>query len=101
MCVAVDKLDYMRCQCKSKGTYMPNMCKKRNHFVDSGIEVRVRCGKKEKIIYVLKIKSKLKLQSLTGDDSRMLLCQIDGRKIKVFVDNGLDVRVRRGGKRQL
>ena len=42
--VAVDELDYMRCECKSEGTYMPNTCKKRNHFVDSGLEVHVRCG---------------------------------------------------------
>ena len=44
VCVAMDKLDYMRCECKFGGTYMPNTCKKRNHFVDSGLEVHVRCS---------------------------------------------------------
>ena len=54
VCVAVDELDYMQCEYKSGGIYMPNTCKKRNNFVDSGPEVRVWCGKKT--IYVLKIK---------------------------------------------
>ena len=44
VCVAMDELDYMQCECKSRGTYMPSTCKKRNRFVDSGPEVRVRCG---------------------------------------------------------
>ena len=48
VCVAVDEIDYMRCECKSGGTYMPNMCKKINCFVDNGPEVRVRCGKKKR-----------------------------------------------------
>ena len=48
VCVAVDELDYMRCKYKSGGIYMPNMCKKRNHFMDSGPKVRVRCGKKKR-----------------------------------------------------
>ena len=44
VCVQVNELDYMRSECKSEGTYMPNTCKKINHFVDSGLEVHVRCG---------------------------------------------------------
>ena len=47
VCVALDKLDYMQCECKSGGIYMPNTCKKRNRFVESGPEVHVRCGKKK------------------------------------------------------
>ena len=45
VCVVVDELDYMRCEYKSRGIYMPNTCKKINRFVDSGPEVRIRCGK--------------------------------------------------------
>ena len=48
VCVAVDELDYMRCECKYRGTYVPNTCKKRNHFMDSGPEVRVRCRKQKR-----------------------------------------------------
>ena len=48
VCVVVDELDYMRCEYKSGGIYMPNMCKKRNHFVDNGLEVRVRCGEQKR-----------------------------------------------------
>ena len=44
VCVNVDGLDHMRCKYKSGGIYMPNMCKKRNCFVDSRPEVRVRCS---------------------------------------------------------
>ena len=36
----------------------------------------------------VKNKIKDKLQSLTGGGPRTLLCQINGRKIKVFVDDG-------------
>ena len=32
VCVAVDELDYMRCECKSEDTYMPNTCKKKKSF---------------------------------------------------------------------
>ena len=62
MCVAVDELDYMRCECKFGGTYMPNTCKKRNHFVDRGPEVRVRCGGKDNYKY----KNKSKITFLNG-----------------------------------
>ena len=48
VCVAMDELDYMQCECKFRGTYMPNTCKKRNHFLDSVPKVRVRCGKKKR-----------------------------------------------------
>ena len=48
VCVAVDEIDYMRCDCNLEGTYMPNTCKKRNHFVDSCPEVRVRCGEQKR-----------------------------------------------------
>ena len=44
VCVVVEGLDYMRCKYKSKGIHMPNMCKKRNHFVDSGPRFNVRCS---------------------------------------------------------
>ena len=47
VCVVVDELDYMQCECTSGGTYMPNTFKKRNRFVDSGPEVHVRCGKEK------------------------------------------------------
>ena len=36
-----------------------------------------------------------------GDSPRTLLCQIYGRKTKGFMDDGPDVRVRCGEKRQL
>ena len=32
VCVAVDELDYMRCECKSMDTYMPNTWKKNKLF---------------------------------------------------------------------
>ena len=48
VCVVVDELDYMRCEGKSGGTYMPNTCKKRNRFVDNGPMVCVRCGEWKK-----------------------------------------------------
>ena len=32
VCVAVDGLDYMGCECKSEGTYMLNICKKNKLF---------------------------------------------------------------------
>ena len=48
VCVAVDELEYMRCECKYGGTYMPNTRKKRKCFVDSGPEVHVRCSKKKR-----------------------------------------------------
>ena len=66
VCVAVDELDYMRCECKSGGTYMPNMCKKRNRFVDSGLEVCVRCGKKKRQYMCYKYKIKDKITFLNG-----------------------------------
>ena len=57
MCVNVYGIDHMRCKYKSKGIYMPNTCKRRNHFVENGPEVRVRCNKKEKTIYKIKAKN--------------------------------------------
>ena len=45
VCVNVDEIDHIRCEYKSKGIYMPNKCKKRNRFMDSGPEVCVRCSK--------------------------------------------------------
>ena len=44
VCVVVDGIDYMRCECKSEVTYMPNTCKKNNFFVDDGPYFCVRCG---------------------------------------------------------
>ena len=32
VCVVVDGLDYMKCECKSVDTYMPNTCKKNKGF---------------------------------------------------------------------
>ena len=65
MCVVVDELDYMQCEYNSEGIYMPNKCKKRNHFVDSGLEVRVRCGKRKDNLCV-KNKIKAKITVLDG-----------------------------------
>ena len=45
VCVVVDELDHMRREYKFRGIYMPNKCKKRNHSVDSGPEVYLRCSK--------------------------------------------------------
>ena len=51
VCVNVDGLDHMRCKYNSGGIYMPNKCKKRNHFVDSGPKVYVRCSKPKRQLY--------------------------------------------------
>ena len=32
VCVAVDRLDYMQCECNSEGTYMPNTCNRNKSF---------------------------------------------------------------------
>ena len=32
VCVVVDGLEYMRCECKSMGSYMSNTCKKKKSF---------------------------------------------------------------------
>ena len=95
MCVNVDELDHLRCKYKSEGIYMPNMCKKRNRFVDSGLEVRVRCSEWKRQLCA---KKKLNLQLLMGIGLRTLLCQIHRRKTKGFVDDGPDVCVRCGEK---
>ena len=62
MCVAVDGLDYMRCKCKSSGTYMPNTYKKNKGFLDDGLDVCVRCGGKDNY----KCKNKSKITFLNG-----------------------------------
>ena len=63
VCVAVDELDHMRCECKSVDTYMPNTWKKNKWFC--GWWSRCLCKVRGKTT-IINTKIKVKLQSLTG-----------------------------------